>query len=76
MNQNTNADKMGVMVVEFVVKCCIVLRLGGGCYLLQKKYIMKKKKWGRGREGQSPGHKLTDNITDKIIMSETLTEKI
>jgi hypothetical protein len=43
---------------------------------LQKKYIMKKKKWGRGREGQSPGHKLTDNITDKIIMSETLTEKI
>jgi len=50
LNHNTNVDKQGVIVVEFVVGGWIVLRLGGrsGC-LLQKKIHKKAGEMGKRR---------------------------
>jgi hypothetical protein len=44
LNQDTNTEKLSVVVAEFVMGGWIVLRLKGGddC-LLQKKYIKKNK---------------------------------
>jgi len=49
------------------------IEIGRGLLFIAEKIHNEEEEMG---EGQSPGHKLTDNITDKIIMSETLTEKI
>jgi hypothetical protein len=51
-----------------------MVRLKGWLFVLEKKCIRKKEKWGRGRggeeEGRSPGHKLniTDEFTDIVIL--------
>jgi len=43
LNQDTNAEKLSVVVAEFVVEGWIVLRLeGGGDCLLQKKMHKQK----------------------------------
>jgi len=51
-----------------------MVRLKGWLFVLEKKCIRNKEKWGRGRGGEeecrSPDHKLniTDEFTDIVIL--------
>jgi len=68
-----DADKLGVVVVRFIVGGWIIFRLGGGVTVCcRKKKHKKEGEMGEGEggdEGWSIYHKLniTDDIIDKII---------
>jgi hypothetical protein len=70
-----DADKLGVIVVKFIVGGWIIFRLGGGVTICcRKKKHKKEGEMGEGEggdEGRSIYHKLNiiDDIIDKIILS-------
>jgi hypothetical protein len=80
LNLNTDADKLSVVMTEFIVKSWIVLRLEMERVIVccKKKYIIKKEKWEKGREKKIvwlASHKLNiiNNIIYIIILSTILS---
>jgi hypothetical protein len=72
LNQNTDAEKLSVMVAEKVVEVWVMLRLrrGGVTILWQRKILQGRSKYeGGGEKSRASGYKL--NITDNIILIVT-----